>query len=95
MRISQEQLQALAKAIVDELVRADAMELVSGHARAETDIVAEFQTYFKAVAELDREAEKLADRHLQAAGRDGLGLDRKRIVQGIKEKLAEDRGFPA
>ena len=95
MRISQEQLQALASAIVDELVRADAMEMAGGRAGAENEIVAEFQAYFSSLTALEREAEKLADRHLQAAGRDAIGLDRRRIVEGIKKKLAEEKGFPA
>lgn len=93
--ISQTQLQAVAKAVVDELVRADAIELGTSHEVAEKALVSEFEVYFKAVAELERDAERMADQHLKAAGRDGLGLDRRMIVRRIKEKLAEERGFPA
>lgn len=85
----------MARAIVDELVRADAIELASSHEAAETSVREELETYFDAASELERDAERMADQHLKAAGRDGLGLDRRVIVQRIKEKLAEERGFPA
>jgi len=88
-------LQSVARAIVDDLVRADAIELTSSHEAAETAVLAELETYFEAVSALERDAEKLAEEHLKAAGREGLGLDRRMIVQRIKEKLAEERGFPA
>lgn len=95
MGISQVQLQAVAKAVVDELVRADAVELGTSHEAAEKALVVEFEAYFKAADELERDAERTADQHLKAMGREGLGLDRRMIVQRIKEKLAEERGFPA
>lgn len=95
MGISQSQLQGVAKAVVDELVRAEAIELGTSHEAAEKALVVEFEAYFKAASELERDAERMADQHLKAAGRDGLGLDRRLIVQKIKEKLAEERGFPA
>lgn len=94
MRISPGKLQVLAKAVVDELVRADAIELASSHEAAEKAVLAELEAYFRKVSDLERDAEKMADEHLRAAGREGLGLDRRMIVQKIKEKLAEDRGFP-
>ncbi len=94
MQSTQGQLQALAKAVVDELARADAVELPPDHRPAEMALLAELEAYFEAASALERDAEKMADQHLKAAGRDGLGLDRRVIVQRIKEKLAEDRGFP-
>jgi len=85
----------VARAIVDELVRADAIELASSHEAAQTAVLAELETYFQAASDLERDAERMADQHLKAMGRDGLGLDRRLIVQRIKEKLAEERGFSA
>jgi hypothetical protein len=53
------------------------------------------EDFFKRSAALERDAERMADEHLKAAGREGLGLDRRMIVRRIKEKLASERGFPA
>jgi hypothetical protein len=94
LRISREQLQVLARAIVDDLVRADAIELSSSHEAAQTSILAELDSYFKTAADLERDAERMADQHLQAAGRGGMGFDRHVLVLKIREKLAEERGFP-
>ena len=87
-------MQALANSVVDELVRSETVELGSNHQKAAAALSAEFEAYFRADAELERDAERTADEHLKAAGREGLGLDRRMIVQRIKEKLAEERGFP-
>ncbi|MBM4268113.1 MAG: DUF507 family protein [Deltaproteobacteria bacterium] len=95
MRIAQDRLQGIARAIVDDLVRADAIVLGTSHEAAITAVLGELEAYFKAEATLERDAERMADQHLKAAGRDGVGLDRKRVVQMIKTKLAQERGFPA
>ena len=94
VRPSPQQVQSLGRAIVDALVRADLVELAGGHEQAIGAIVGRFEAYFKEASGLEAEAEKLADEHLRAAGRAGAGLDRRRIVQMIKDKLAKERGFP-
>lgn len=53
-----------------------------------------FETYFKAASALEAEAEALADEHLRRGPAGGAGLDRRRVVQMIIEKLARERGFP-
>ena len=92
---NQVQLAALAKAVVDDLSRADAAELPSDHGPSERAICAELEDFFKRSSALERDAERMADEHLKAAGRDGLGLDRRMIIRRVKEKLASERDFPA
>lgn len=41
-------------------------------------------------AALEEEAERLAETH----ARKMVGMDQRRIIQGIKERLAQERGFP-
>lgn len=41
--------------------------------------------------DLDREARKLLEAHLQSAP---AGVDRQKLLLMIKKKLAEERGFP-
>jgi hypothetical protein len=96
VRISPQQLQSLGRAIVDALVRADLVELGGGNEAAGRAVTDRFEAYFKARAALEGEAERLAEEHLRSAGgRSGSGgLDRHRVVEMIKEKLAAQRNFP-
>lgn len=95
MAFSQQQIAALAKAIVDGLARADLVDLGGGsHTAAETAVAAVLDEYGKAEAALAREAETRADDEIKKLGRGGVGLDRRRIVQMIKQKLAAEKGFP-
>lgn len=94
MRPSTQQLQSLAREIVDDLVRADLASVPGSHAAAVAAVAERFEGYFKAAAALDAEAERLADEQLRSLGRQGAGLDRRRVVQGFRERLAKQKGLP-
>jgi hypothetical protein len=92
---SPQQIASLAKSIVDGLARADLIELGGpSHAAAETAVAHALDEYGKAEAALAREAEQRADDEIRKLGRGGVGLDRRRVVQMIKQKLAAEKGFP-
>jgi hypothetical protein len=91
---SQQQIAALAKAIVDGLTRADVIAIEGSHHAAETAVAAALEEYGKAEAALDREAERRAEDEIKKLGRSGVGIDRRRVVQMIKQKLASEKGFP-
>lgn len=94
MRISAQQLQALGRSIVDALVRADLVELQGAPEAAAKSISDQIDAYFKAAGSLEADAERLADEHLKGARAGAAGIDRRRVVQMIKEKLAAERGLP-
>jgi len=94
LAFSQQQIAALAKAVVDGLVRADLVAIEGSHLAAETAVAAALEEYGKAEASLDREAERRADEEIKKLGREGVGIDRRRVVQMIKQKLASEKGFP-
>lgn len=94
MAFSQQQIAALAKAIVDGLTRADVIAIEGSHHAAETAVAAALEEYGKAEAALDREAERRAEDEIKKLGRSGVGIDRRRVVQMIKQKLASEKGFP-
>lgn len=75
-------------------MREDLVEIAGSHDPAIAAIVRRLDTYFKAATALEAEAERLADEHLKAAGRAAAGLDRRRVVQMIRDKLAKEKGFP-
>lgn len=94
MAFSQQQNATIAKAIVDGLVRADLLQITAGHTAAESAVAAVLEEYGKAEAALSKEAEQRADEEIRKLGRGGVGLDRRRVVQMIKQKLAAEKGFP-
>lgn len=91
MRPSSQQLQGFGRSIVDALLRADLIELPGGPEAAIAAVAERFGRYFQAAAALEEEAERLADEHLRGAPGRGAGIDRHRVVQRIKEKLAAER----
>ena len=94
VRMSQQQLFGLGRTIVDALVRADLATLGGTADAAAKAIAVEFETYENALAKLDADAERLADEHLRALRTGAAGIDRHRVVQMIRTKLAEERDLP-
>lgn len=89
-RVRPAELHAVARAVVGALLK-------QGFVKAKTQVpvlekrVAELigETFDRA-QELEAEAEKLAASH----ARQTVGMDQRRIVQGILERLARERDFP-
>jgi hypothetical protein len=94
LALSKQQVAQLGRDVIDGLVRADLLELGGNHDAAAAAVAAEVEKYEQAAAALGAEAEKLADQNLRAAPGGGIGLDRRRVVEMIKKKLAAERGFP-
>ena len=94
VRMSSQQLFSLGRTIVDALVRADLVTLAGPADNAAKAIADEVETYQKAAAKLDADAERLADDHLRQLRTGSAGIDRHRVVQMIRAKLAEERGLP-
>jgi len=80
---------------VEDLVRADLATAPGSHAPAINAVVERFEAYFKSASALEAEAERMADDQIRTLGRQAAaGLDRHRVVQMIREKLAKDKGIP-
>jgi len=92
--MTQQQLLGLGRSVVDGLLRAQLVELGGTPDAAAQAIAEQLEAYFKAAAALEADAERLADEHLKAARAGAAGIDRRRVVQMIKEKLASERGLP-
>lgn len=90
MRIREGELQVLARAIVDALLKQGFVRPTRDAAALQQRIVTLFAKNFEEAADLEAEAEQLASRH----ARQTIGMDQRRIVQGIMERLARERGFP-
>ena len=92
--MSQQQILGLGRSVVDALVRADLVELKGTAEEAAKAIGTQWEAYFKATDALESDAERLADEHLRSVRAGAAGIDRRRVVQMIKEKLAAERGLP-
>jgi|DewCreStandDraft_5_1066085.scaffolds.fasta_scaffold12947_4 hypothetical protein len=89
MRVRPGQIQALAQAIVTALVKNEFIEPKVDTVTLQQRVVELLQQNFEEEAALEREAEQLADQYLR--GREDL--DHRKVIMGIKERLARERGF--
>jgi hypothetical protein len=89
MRVREGELQSLAAAIVDALLK-------QGFVRPKRDAAVLRQRIVELIArnlEEEREIEEEAERLAQTHARQMAGMDQRRVVQGIMERLARERDF--
>lgn len=91
MRLDERQINRLAEQLLDALLLNGAARLTGDRGRAILAITEVVQRLRRQLAELDRDARSLLDKHLAAAP---AGLDAQKVLQMIKKKLAEERGVP-
>jgi len=89
VRIREAELNALAAAIIKALVAQDFVQLKADSAALQQRIVELIAHNLEEEQALEAEAEKLAASH----ARQMTGMDQRRIIQGIMERLARERGF--
>ena len=89
MRVRENELQALAHAIVSALLKQGFVHPKGDAATLQQRIVALMANNLQEEAALEREAEQLAESH----ARQMTGMDHRRIIQGIMERLARERDF--
>jgi len=80
----------LAAAIVVALKKQGFLDFRKSDEIAQRRIIQLIEATMEAEAELESEAERLAQSH----ARELVGMDRRKIVLGIKARLARERGFP-
>ena len=90
MRVREGELQVLAAAIVEALLKLDFVHAKRDPAVLQQCIVELIAQNLEAERQLEEEAERLAESH----ARKMVGMDHHKIIQGIKERLARERDFP-
>lgn len=89
MTVREPELRRAASRVVKALIAADLVENGEKPEALERRVFDAFQHNMKEEAALDRDAEKmLADLSRQSAG-----MDQRKLLQKIKEKLAKERNF--
>jgi hypothetical protein len=89
VRLKDAEMQRIATAIVDRLEKAAMMRSTTAKADLVKRIVGAFRANIRAEEEIEAEAEKFADAHK----REMVGMDRHRVLQLVKERIAKERGF--
>lgn len=89
MRYSEAFCRSVADALITVLTEKDLVRLRIDKKSISEKITAALLDNFRQEEALEREAERLADEHMRAE----KGLDRHRVVQLIKKRLAEERRF--
>ncbi|OFV83992.1 MAG: hypothetical protein A2W26_09110 [Acidobacteria bacterium RBG_16_64_8] len=90
MRVDEGRISHLAESVVGTLATRHYFRAKVG----EKDLAARVNRIvvdnLKAEQALEEEAERLADQHARRM----TGMDQRKIIEGIKARLAKERGFP-
>jgi len=89
MRLKDTEMQRIAAAVLDRLEKAGLMRVTGGRKELEQRIVGAFRANLRAEQEIEAEAERFAESHQ----RELVGMDRHRVLQLVKERIAKERGF--
>ena len=89
MRISEVEVTRLAQEVVGALIRKEFIKAKVDERQLVARINRLILDDLRAEEALEMEAEQLAAK----LGRQALGMDQRKIVEGIKVRLAKERGF--
>ncbi|MEB2283666.1 MAG: hypothetical protein B6D46_15465 [Polyangiaceae bacterium UTPRO1] len=89
MKLRDGEMQRLATSILARLEQAGLLKITANRATVAERIVAAFRANVRAEEEIEREAVKFAESH----SRELVGMDRHKVLQLVKERLAKERGF--
>jgi hypothetical protein len=90
MRVSEGRVVHLAEDIAAALSKLECVRLTAKEKDVAARIARVILDSFKAEEAIEQEAERLAQKH----ARETTGMDQRKIVDGIKARLAKERGFP-
>ena len=89
MRVSERQIHLMAEAIVGALIEQGFVHLTASRDVVVRRIYELLVKNFQTEQEIEEEAEDFARQH----ARQMAGMDQHKIIQGIKDRLAKERGF--
>jgi hypothetical protein len=90
MKLREQEVRALATAILARLEKSQVMRIPGGQrADLEERIAKAIRGNLRAEEEIEAEAERFATSH----SREMVGMDRHRVLQLVKERIAKEKGF--
>jgi hypothetical protein len=89
MKLREPEMRRLAASILARLEKAGVMRVTGARDALEQRIIGAFKANIRAEEEIDAEAARFAESH----SRELVGMDRHKVLQLVKERIAKERGF--
>jgi hypothetical protein len=89
MKLRDGEIQRIATSVLNRLEKAGLLRIVANRAAVEQRIVAAIRANLRAEEDIELEAAKFAESH----SRELVGMDRHKVLQLVKERIAKERGF--
>lgn len=89
MKLRDGEMQRIATSILNRLEKAGLLRIVSSRSAVEQRIVTAIRGNIRAEEEIEAEAVRFAESH----SRELVGMDRHKVLQLVKERIAKERGF--
>jgi len=89
MKLRDGEMQRLTTSVLTRLEKAGLLRITGNRAAVEQRIVTALRANIRAEEEIEAEAARFADSH----SRDLVGMDRHKVLQLVKERIAKERGF--
>lgn len=89
MKLRPPEMKRIAAAVVERLEKADLMRVTGKREAVEQRIIDAFRANIRAEEEIELEAKRFAVSHQ----RELVGMDRHKVLQLVKERLAKQKGF--
>ena len=91
MRLKEEQIRRVAEKVYSDLDKEQLITPRSERVAVIEGIARTISLNFAAEQKLERDAEKLLDETMASLGRGAADIDRRRMLQMVKTKLAKER----
>jgi hypothetical protein len=89
MKLRDGEMQRIATSVLARLEKAGLMRITGQRAAIEQRIVAGLRANIRAEEEIEAEAARFAESH----SRELVGMDRHKVLQLVKERIAKEKGF--
>lgn len=89
MKLREPEMRRLAASILARLEKAGVMRVTGTRDALEQRIIAAFKANVRAEEEIEAEAVRFAESH----SRELVGMDRHKVLQLVKERIAKEKGF--
>lgn len=89
MKLRDGEMQRIATSVLARLEKAGLMRVTGQRSAVEQRIVAGLRANIRAEEDIEAEAARFAESH----SRELVGMDRHKVLQLVKERIAKERGF--
>jgi hypothetical protein len=89
MKLRDGEMQRIATSVVTRLEKANLLRVVGNRAAVEQRIVAGLRANLREEEDIELAASRFAESH----SRELVGMDRHKVLQLVKERIAKERGF--